>query len=260
MLARKRGSALLLAISSSWVLLAEAMLAATVARNWRASWWEWHVLMLIAFGLIAWSARRMPETERFSELYLDTVAGGDRNVSVLFADLKGFTSFSETHDPAEVQAMLNVWFEAVVPQVTAAGGHVEKFVGDAVMVTFNVASEQPDHAARAARAALSFQRAAREVVDRHPEWPRFRVGVNTGWARVGLVGGGDQRGYTVLGDMVNVAARLEGLAPVGSVAIGAATLQALDGASVTHLGSLTVKGRAEPVDVWELHGVGEAVR
>ena len=79
--------------------------------------------------------------------------------------------------------------------------------------------------------------------------------MNTGVARVGVVGGAGQRGYTVLGDTVNVASRLEGLAPVGGVAVGASTLHTIGGASVTHLGALPVKGRSEPVDVWELHGL-----
>ncbi|HEX5613863.1 MAG TPA: hypothetical protein VFZ83_01785, partial [Acidimicrobiia bacterium] len=98
-LARSRRSTLLVAIGCAWVLLGEAMLAVAWARNWRASWWEWHLLMLLAFGAIAWAVRRLPETERFSELYLDDVAAGTREVSILFADLQGFTSFSETHAP-----------------------------------------------------------------------------------------------------------------------------------------------------------------
>jgi class 3 adenylate cyclase len=123
------------------------------------------------------------------------------------------------------------------------------------MVTFNVGTDQPDHAVRAARGALAFQRAAAGVVSDHPDWPRFRVGVNTGDARVGVIGGADDRGYTVIGDTVNVASRLEALAPAGSVAIGGATLRALPGAQVVSLGSVTVKGRTEPVDVWRLESL-----
>ena len=88
----------------------------------------------------------MPETERFSDLYLDEVAGGSREASVLFADLRGFTSFSEHHHPTRSATMLNTYFEAVVPAVRNEGARLDKFIGDAVMVTFNVASEQPDHA------------------------------------------------------------------------------------------------------------------
>jgi class 3 adenylate cyclase len=254
-LGRRRRSVLLVAVAAAWVLLAEAMLAVTVARNWRASWWEWHLLMLSAFAVIAVAVRRMPETERFSELYLDEVASGSREASVLFADLRGFTSFSERHPPHEVREMLNTYFEAVVPAVRSEGARLDKFIGDAVMVTFNVASEQPDHAQRAARAALAFQESAARVAGAHPAWPRFRVGVNTGPVAVGVVGGGDERGYTVIGDTVNVAARLEEMAPVGEVAIGAATLRGLSGAQVSPLGQLEVRGRREAIEAWRLQAV-----
>jgi adenylate cyclase len=256
-LARPRRSVLLLAIAAAWVLLAEAMLAVTVARNWHASWWEWHVLMLAAFAVIAVAVRQLPESERFSELYLDEVARGTREASVLFADLEGFTTFSEAQPPDTVRTMLNTYFEAVVPAVRQEGARLDKFIGDAVMVTFNIATEQPDHAARAARAALAFQSSSARVAAEHPDWPRFRVGVNTGPVAVGVVGGGDARGYTVLGDTVNVAARLEGLAPVGGVAIGGATLRALPGAQVSPLGHVAVKGRRESVEAWRLVAIDE---
>jgi class 3 adenylate cyclase len=240
------------------VLLAEAMIAVVWARSWRASWWEWHALMLIAFAAIAWAANRLPANERFSDLYLDEVVGGTRDVSVLFADLAGFTSFSESHAPNDVQAMLNTYFEVVLPAISAHGARLDKFIGDAVMVTFNVSTHQPDHAERAARAALAFQEAATHVWNQRPDWPRFRVGVNTGVAAVGVVGSGDQRSYTVLGDTVNVASRIEGLAPEGGVAIGSETLRNLTGARVTPLGTVNVKGRAQAVEVWQLEALDEA--
>jgi class 3 adenylate cyclase len=120
------------------------------------------------------------------------------------------------------------------------------------MVTFNVSVDQPDHATRAARAALDFQDAARSVALRHQSWPRFRGGINTGAAIAGVVGDGRQRAYTVLGDTVNVAAHIEALAPEGSVAISDATYRALSGARVTPLGTVTLKARAEPLEIWRL--------
>lgn len=256
-LARRRESVFLLAIAASWILLAEAMAVVAASRNWQISWWEWHILMLVAFAAIAFVVRRLPDSEPFGDLYLDEVAGGTREVSVVFADLAGFTSYSERHPPSSVQAMLNTYFEAVLPVFRDEDGHVDSFVGDSVMVTFNVAADQPDHAERASRSALAFQRAAAVVAGRHPGWPRFRVGVNTGVAAVGIVGDGARRDYTVLGDMVNVASRLEALAPVGAVAIGEPTRQALTGVNVRSLGTVQVKGRTEPVEVWQLVEVPE---
>jgi class 3 adenylate cyclase len=253
-----RHSRLALAVAASWALLAEAMLAVTLARSWRITWWEWHLLMLAAFAAVALVARRMPDSERFGDLYLDEVAGAVREVSVLFADLVGFTSFSEAHQPEDVQAMLNTYFGAVIPAVQRENGRVDRYIGDAVMVTWNAGTEQPDHARRAARAAMGFQVAAKAVAADHPDWPRFRVGLNSGPATVGLLGGAGERGYTVLGDTVNLASRLEGLAPPGGVVIGAATLSRIGRAQVSSLGTVQVKGRDEPVDVWLLEALEDA--
>src|ERR671925_324266 len=92
----------------------------------------WHVLMLAAFGAIAWSARREEPEERFSDLYLDDTAAGKREISVLFADLSGFTSFSEGRDPREVSEMLNAYFEVAIPPIVREyGGQIDRLVGDA---------------------------------------------------------------------------------------------------------------------------------
>jgi adenylate cyclase len=252
LIARRRRATLLVAIAAAWVLLGEAALAVSITQNWRLSWWVWHVLMVAAFASIATASARMPNDERFSDLYLDDVAAGTREVSVLFADLKGFTKFSEENPPDVVRTMLNTYFEAVLPAIRGAGGRVDRFIGDAVMVTFNVSADQPDHAARAARAALDFQDAAQRVATRHQSWPRFRAGINTGEALAGVVGDNGQRDYTVLVDAVNVAAHIEALAPVGTVAISEATYRALTGAEVTSLGTFTVKTRTEPLEIWRL--------
>ena len=133
---------------------------------------------------------------------------------MLFADLMGFTSFSESHDSDVVQAMLNTYFSVVIPEVPAAGGRVDRYIGDAVMVTFNVSADQADHArARGAcRAAVPGCRGP--VSRRNTRSGRASgSGLNTGPATVGLVGGGGEREYTVLGDTVNLASRLEGSRP-----------------------------------------------
>ncbi len=250
---------LLVCIAAAWVLLAEAMVAVAFARNWHATWWEWHLLMLSAFALVAWSARRQWGEERFSALYGSETAAAMREVSVVFADLAGFTTFSEGRDPREVTAMLNAYFERAIPAVVREhGGEIDRLIGDAVMATFNRRGDQPDHAERAARAALALQQSTAAIADDHPEWPRFRAGVNSGEAMVGVVGAEGGRSYTVIGDAVNLAARLEALAPVGGVAIGGQTLRALADAQVESLGSVAVKGKAEPVEAFLLRSVGRS--
>jgi adenylate cyclase len=252
-LLRRRPSPLLLLMVAAFVLLAEAMLAIAYARNWHATWWEWHVLMLTGFAMIAWGAHRSWHEERFSDLYLDETASGEREISVVFADLQGFTAFSERHDPREVTEMLNAYFrEAVPPVVRRHGGDVDRIIGDALMVTFNRRGDQPDHPARAAAAALAIQETTGRVADAHPDWPRFRVGVNTGPAVVGVLGSAGGRTHTAIGDTVNLAARLESQAPVGGVAIGPETARRLDGALLQPLGQLHVKGREEPVEAHRL--------
>jgi adenylate cyclase len=229
------------------------MVAVAVARSWHASWWEWHALMLAAFGAIAWSAGRQDPEERFSDLYLDDTAAGKRDVSVLFADLAGFTSFSEGRDPREVSEMLNAYLEVAIPPIVREyGGQIDRLIGDAIMATWGTRGDQPDHAERAVRAAAAVQVETTRIADRHPEWPQFRIAVNSGEALVGVVGAESGRSYTVIGDTVNVAARLEGRAPAGGVVVGGATLRAVPGLRATSLGEIEVKGKRETVDAYLL--------
>jgi adenylate cyclase len=242
-----------LAVAVAFVLLGEATLQTALSRNWHTSWWEWHALMLAAFGLVAVTARREWREERFSALYMEETARGKREVSIVFADLAGFTAFSEGRDPAEVSEMLNAYFERVIPPVVVEhGGDVERLMGDALMVTFNARGDQPDHAAQAAAAALEIRDTTAAVAAENPGWPRFRVGVNSGEALVGVLGAAGGRSYTVIGDAVNSASRLESAAPVGEIAIGATTLRELPGARARSLGAIEVKGRREPLDAYVL--------
>jgi class 3 adenylate cyclase len=179
---------------------------------------------------------------------------------VLFADLAGFTSFSQGRPAGEVVAMLNAYWEAVVPVVAGReGGLIERFAGDAVMVVFNALDDQRDHPARAARAALAMRDAAERVAASHADWPRFRVGVNTGRAAIGNVGAGDQRSFSAIGDTTNVAARLQAAASPGQVLISEATRERLgDAAASRPLGPMALKGKDDDVEVFELVEVGAA--
>ena len=178
-------------------------------RNWQASWWEWHVLMLIAFVVIAVMAHQEGSEERFGRLY---VARDAQPVTVLFADLEGFTSFSEHHEPATVSRMLDTLFAAAIPAIERYDGVIDRLIGDAVFATF----EGDDHAERAARAALALQEETGALATEHPRWPRFRAGLNTGEASIGVIGTGSGRTYSAVGDTVNLGSRIEALAPAGA--------------------------------------------
>jgi adenylate cyclase len=254
---RRRGATFVFAVTFALALLAEAMVVIAWARNWHVSWWEWHVLMLVAFLAIALAARREWHEERFSALYLDETLAGARDVSILFADLAGFTSFSERHSPEEVTRMLNAYFGAIVPLMERLGGEVHQLIGDEVMVIFNKAGDQPDHASVAARAALTLQETAASVAQDHPDWPQFRAGVNSGEVLAGVVGGPrGHRKHGVVGDTVNLASRLQAEAPVGQVVLGAETVRRLPpGTVVERLPELRVKGKSEPVEAYVLRSL-----
>lgn len=253
---RQRPALMLLAMMAASVLLGQSMVAVVFARNWHLSWWEWHVLMLTAFALVAAGARAQWHEERFVDLYLSDTAAGSQEMSVLFADLRGFTTFSEQHAPGAVTTMLNTYFQVSVPAVVRHGGDVDRIIGDALMVTFNKRGDQPDHAVRAAKAGLALQAATSRIAAEHPGWPRFRVGINSGPVSVSVLGTAGGRTHTVIGDTVNTASRIEGKAPGGGVALGPGTKALLPEAVTESLGVLDLKGKAEPVEAHLLISLG----
>ena len=181
------------------------------------------------------------------------LGGRVEQVTVLYADLRGFTNFSEQAAPADVVRMLNHYYGLVAPIVLGQGGTVVHYVGDALMAMWNAPVRQPDHAHRAARAALRMQETIGEETAHHPEWPVFRIGVNSGPALIGNIGAAEIRTYTAIGDTINLGARLEAAAPPGAVVIGPETRRLLgDAADVEPFGPLTVKGKARPVEAWLL--------
>lgn len=185
---------------------------------------------------------------------LGRLGGREVDVSVLFADLVGFTAFSEGRPADEVVTMLNAYWAAVVPAIVDdAGGMIDRFAGDAVLAVFNALGDQPDHALRAARAGLGVKDAVAGIAAQHPGWPRFRIGVNTGRAVVGNVGTTQQHSFTAIGDTVNTAARVQALADPGTVLVSAATWDAVRGRVVAEpRGSFDVKGLDDPVEVHQL--------
>jgi adenylate cyclase len=256
---RNRRSWLAAAVVACFVLLSEAMIgvAVTGERKWHASWWEWHGLILAAYAVVALAVRREWADERFRRLYLPTTRERYEDVSVLFADLVGFTGFAERSSPARAAAVLDAYWGLAAPLITRRfGGEVEKFVGDGMMARFNVDGDQPDHAKRAACAALALQREVAGLVARNPGWPRMRVGVNSGTVLVREIGSDGYVAYPSVGDAVNTGARLESLAPAGGVLIGEETyLQLPPGAVVERRGGLRLRGKDATVDAYLLHAV-----
>ena len=342
-IARRRASPVALALVGALILLAEAMAAVALGRAWHLSWWEWHVLMTVAFGVIAVAARAEyrrtgslvaafrpiyleatlahidrwrgqaiadlaelqargepvdrliadlrsdgasveeialltaagREMRRVDELFrpylpqhvaerlltspeIAQLGGSTRTVTALFADLAGFTTFSETRDPTEVIGMLNTYWAAVVPIIDASKGSIEHFAGDGVLVLFNAFLDQPDHPSRAADCALAIHRVADVIADREG-WPRFRIGINTGPVVAGNVGAAGRRSFATIGDTTNLASRLMSAAEPGQIVIGPAThaqLEPMAALELRSLGSLRIKGKREPVDAWVLAGRG----
>src|SRR5262249_45490334 len=148
-------------------------------------------------------------------------------VSVLFCDLVGFTAASEHADPEDVRARIRPYHARLRSEIEAYGGTVEKFVGDAVMAVFGAPVAHEDDAERAVRAGLGIVDASAELNEADSELElRVRVGVNTGEALVALGARPEQGEGIVTGDVVNTAARIEGAAPVGEVAVGEQTYRA----------------------------------
>jgi adenylate cyclase len=245
------------AVVAAWVLLAEAMLAVALSRNWQLSWWEWHLLMLIAFAFVArrvWVEWKQEgsSAEIFADLYEERTLGHREEVSVLFADLQGYTTFAESNAPDDVRAMMNEYFGTVVPVIEGERGELVQTVGDQIFAVF----KEPGHELRAARAGLRLQESTGVLAARHADWPRFRVGVNSGEAHIGLVKAPGARYFSPTGDVVNTGSRLEAQARVGEVVISGMTRTALgDEAIVEDLGELPVKGKERLVQAYVLHAL-----
>jgi adenylate cyclase len=253
---RDRRNLLAAAIIACFLLLSEALIgvAVTGERKWHASWWEWHGLIVSAYLIIGFAAQREWRDERFRHLYLPTTRERRQEISVLFGDLVGFTGFAERAAPAEVARVLNAYWSVAAPLLARRfRGEVEKFIGDGIVAVFNGRGDQPDHAVRAARAALALQDSFADLVAQHPDWPRMRVGVNSGEAVVREIGGAGLVAYPLVGDTVNTGARLESLAPAGGVLIGSETYDQLpDGAVVEERPGLRIKGKQDTLDAYVL--------
>ncbi|MEW5867683.1 MAG: adenylate/guanylate cyclase domain-containing protein [Chloroflexota bacterium] len=175
--------------------------------------------------------------------------GGERRqVSVLFADLRGFAHWAAERQPEMVLATINAIFESALPILLEKGATLDKFIGDAIMAFFNAPGDQPDHAQRAlecARQLQNFSLAGLEL--------RFGIGVSAGPVVAGNVGTLKAMQYTILGDTVNLAKRLEERAGPGEVLFSPAFLQHLEPpCHYAEIGQLQLKGRSQPMTVYRL--------
>ncbi|MEA3020342.1 MAG: hypothetical protein QOI47_1866, partial [Actinomycetota bacterium] len=175
-----------------------------------------------------------------------------RIVTMLFGDLVGFTTMSESADPEQVKNIVDRCFERLAADITSFGGRVDKIVGDAVVALFGAPVAHEDDAERAVRAALKMQRTIVEEATAIGADLGMRIGVNTGEVLVGaLRAGGD---YTAMGDVVNTASRLQTNASAGQVVVGEETFLATANVfRYESLGLLTARGRDEPVRAWLAH-------
>ena len=191
-----------------------------------------------------------------------TAARERRQVTVLFADVVGFTALSEQLDPEVVHEIMDGCFGLLAREVGRYGGRVNAFTGDGVMALFGAPLAEEDHAIRAVLAALAIQEGlpvyGDEIKRRHGVDFQLRLGVNTGLVLAGGMGDGESVEYTALGDTINLAARLESSARPGGVLVGEATRRAAGEAfQWAEVGPLELKGKAEPVAAWEPVGVDD---
>jgi adenylate cyclase len=179
--------------------------------------------------------------------------GERRQVSVMFVDIRDFTPFAEANTAEDTVGRLNALFEIVVPAVVDAGGHVNKFLGDGALAVFGAPNDLADHADAAVLAAMLIHR---RVVERFGGALRIGIGINTGLVIAGTIGGAGKLEFTLIGDTVNVAARVEQLTKTTDDAI-LLTQQTLDAvvselSGLTDRGSHALKGKSATVQVFGL--------
>jgi class 3 adenylate cyclase len=184
------------------------------------------------------------------------VTGERRLVTVLFADISGFTAMLERLDPEDARSLINGCFDQLVPVIQKYGGTVDKFIGDEIMALFGAPMAHEDDAERALRAALEMMEVLAEFNHLHNSSMDVHIGVNTGLVFAGAIGSQGRQSYTVMGDAVNLASRLEELSEAGEILVGPDTHRLV--APLFEFASLepvTVKGKSEPVHVYKLLGL-----
>jgi class 3 adenylate cyclase len=178
-----------------------------------------------------------------------------RNATILFTDIAGFTGLCEKLSPAETIEVLNDYFSAVVEPIETNGGVIQQYQGDAMLATFNIPNDRPHHADDALKAAIEIERILAERCFGPGLRIRTRIGINTGDIVGGTVGAGGRLGYTVHGDPVNIAARLESMnKDFGTLILlsDETRRQATINASFRPMGTVDIRGRTQPVSIYTL--------
>jgi adenylate cyclase len=183
------------------------------------------------------------------------LGGEQREATIMFADIRGFTKMSESMTPKEIVNMLNAHLGVAIDRVLANGGMVNKFAGDNIMAVWNAPQPQEEHARLACKAACEIQHGLAELQEKDPSLPKaqFGIGINTGLVVAGNVGSSGRTEYTVIGDAVNLASRICSATPATEVWIGPETyLQTKEQAECITLELQSFKGKAEQVQVYRL--------
>lgn len=191
----------------------------------------------------------------------DIPLGGTlKDIAVLFVDIRGFTTLSEKLSPREVVDLLNDYFENITNAVFNNQGTLDKFIGDAAMAVFNSPFDLEDYTYKAVKTALDIQKCSEEIARISHEKTGikigFGVGVNCGEAIIGNMGSEHRVEFAAIGDTVNTASRLEGVAKAGQVIISKKVYDRLKGRiDVTWLGNVSLKGKAKEVEIYQVNGL-----
>jgi adenylate cyclase len=179
--------------------------------------------------------------------------GGERRlVTMVFCDIRGYTAFAERHDPEVVVEVLNLYFERLAELVVGHGGDIDKYVGDQIIAVF----QGEEMVANALRCALAIHRRVAELASENPDWHlAVGIGINTGEVIMGAMGSRERMDYTVLGDHVNLAARLCAQAGPAQTLISESSCRAIAGSpefAIAALPPIALRGKREPVAVYEV--------
>jgi len=185
--------------------------------------------------------------------------GGKRaEITAIFADIRGFTSFSEKQSPEKLVAILNRYLAAMAEAVLSQEGTIDKFMGDAIMAWFNAPIPQADHTLRAVKAALAMRASVENLYTELPPEERlfFGAGIHTGEAVLGLIGTEKRLEYTAISDSVNIAKRIQENSANNQILISREAYERVKKqVEVRPVAAMALKGKTQPVDVFEVVGV-----